>query len=133
MMSVLLLNATYEPLSIVSIRRAIVLLLKEKAEVLEATENFLRAQDVAIPVPLVICMVYYVRIPHSTMLPLSRRTVMARDQYTCQYCGAAPVKADLTIDHVLPAAAAASRNGKTWWWRAGRATRRRAIVLPRRR
>lgn len=111
MMSVLLLNATYEPLSIVSIRRAIVLLLKEKAEVLEATENFLRAQDVAIPVPLVIRMVYYVRIPHSTMLPLSRRTVMARDQYTCQYCGAAPVKADLTIDHVLPR----SRGGVTEW------------------
>ena len=111
MMSVLLLNATYEPLSIVSIRRAIVLLLKEKAEVLEATENLLRAQDVAIPVPLVIRMVYYVRIPHSTMLPLSRRTVMARDQYTCQYCGAAPVKADLTIDHVLPR----SRGGVTEW------------------
>ena len=110
-MSVLLLNATYEPLSIVSIRRAIVLLLKEKAEVLEATENLLRAQDVAIPVPLVIRMVYYVRIPHSTMLPLSRRTVMARDQYTCQYCGAAPVKADLTIDHVLPR----SRGGVTEW------------------
>lgn len=111
MMSVLLLNATYEPLSIVSIRRAVVLLLKEKAEVLEAAENCLRAQDVAIPIPLVIRMVYYVRIPHSTMLPLSRRTVMARDQYTCQYCGAMPLKADLTIDHIQPR----SRGGVTDW------------------
>jgi len=109
--SVLVLNATYEPLSIVSIRRAVVLLLKEKAEVLEAAENALRAQDVAIPVPLVIRMVYYVRIPHSTMLPLSRRTVMARDQYTCQYCGATPIRAELTIDHIMPR----SRGGVTDW------------------
>ncbi len=111
MSSVLVLNATYEPLSIVSIRRAVVLLLKEKAEVLEAAENALRAQDIAIPVPLVIRMVYYVRIPHSTMLPLSRRTVMARDQYTCQYCGATPLRADLTIDHIMPR----SRGGVTDW------------------
>lgn len=111
MTSVLVLNATYEPLSIVSLRRAVVLLLKEKAEVLEAAENSLRARNMAIPVPLVIRMVYYVRIPHSTMLPLSRRTVMARDQYTCQYCGGTPARAELTIDHVLPR----SRGGVTDW------------------
>ena len=83
MTSVLVLNATYEPLSVVSIRRAIVLLLKEKAELLEAAEATLRATGISMPVPLVIRMVYYVRIPKTTVLPLSRRTVMARDQYTC--------------------------------------------------
>jgi len=109
--SVLVLNATYEPLSVVSLRRAIVLLLKEKAELLEAAETTLRARGVNMPVPLVIRMVYYVRIPRNMMLPLSRRTVMARDQYTCQYCGATPLRAELTIDHVLPR----SRGGVTEW------------------
>ena len=110
-MSVLVLNATYEPLSVVSVQRAIVLLLKEKAEILEAAEARLRAQHLSIPVPLVIRMVYYVRIPRYMVLPLSRRTVLARDQYTCQYCGAAPGRADLTIDHVVPR----SRGGETQW------------------
>jgi len=111
MNSVLVLNATYEPLSIVSVQRAIVLLLKEKAELVEAAEARLRAEQMAFPVPLVIRMVYYVRIPRHTGLPLSRRTIMARDQYTCQYCGATPGRAELTIDHVTPR----SRGGATDW------------------
>jgi len=109
--SVLVLNATYEPLSVVSVRRAVVLLLKEKAELLEAAEARLRAEQLNMPVPLVIRMVYYVRIPRTMNLPLSRRTVMARDQYTCQYCGATPGRAELTIDHVVPR----SRGGSTSW------------------
>ena len=111
MTAVLVLNATYEPLSVVSIRRAIVLLLKEKAELLEAAEATLRATGLSMPVPLVIRMVYYVRIPKNSVLPLSRRTVMARDQYTCQYCGMAPIRAELTLDHVVPR----SRGGKSEW------------------
>lgn len=111
MSSVLVLNATYEPLSVISVKRAIVLLLKEKAELLEATEARLRAERISIPVPLVIRMVYYVRIPRYMALPLSRRTVLARDQYTCQYCGDAPGRADLTLDHVVPR----SRGGATEW------------------
>ncbi|MEA3337231.1 MAG: HNH endonuclease [Chloroflexota bacterium] len=111
MKSVLVLNATYEPLSVVSIRRAIVLLLKEKAELLEAAEARLRAEKLSLPVPLVIRMVYYVRIPRRLTLPLSRRTILARDQYTCQYCGATPGRGDLTIDHVMPR----SRGGRTEW------------------
>lgn len=111
MTSVLVLNATYEPLSVVSIKRAVVLLLKEKAELLEAAETTLRARGLAMPVPLVIRMVYYVRIPRAMALPLSRRSIMARDQYTCQYCGATPLRAELTLDHVLPR----SRGGRTEW------------------
>lgn len=111
MTSVLVLNATYEPLSVVSIKRAVVLLLKEKAELLEAAETTLRARGIAMPVPLVIRMVYYVRIPRAMALPLSRRSIMARDQYTCQYCGATPLRAELTLDHVLPR----SRGGRTEW------------------
>jgi len=111
MRSVLVLNATYEPLSVVSIKRAVILLLKEKAELVEAAEAKLHAEHFSLPVPLVIRLVYYVRIPRRLALPLTRRTVLARDHYTCQYCGAMPGKAQLTIDHVLPR----SRGGETSW------------------
>lgn len=110
-MSVLVLNATYEPLNIVSVRRAIVLLLKEKAEIVEAAEAVVRSEHLSLPVPLVIRLVTYIRVPRRFGLPVSRRTVLARDRYTCQYCGRQPGKAQLTVDHVVPR----SRGGKTVW------------------
>jgi 5-methylcytosine-specific restriction endonuclease McrA len=108
---VLVLNATYEPLNVVSVRRAVVLLLKEKAEIVEAAGAWLRAEQMSLPVPTVIRLVYYVRIPRRFSLPVSRRTVLARDHYTCQYCGIQPGRANLTIDHVLPR----SRGGESRW------------------
>jgi 5-methylcytosine-specific restriction endonuclease McrA len=111
MTQVLVLNATYEPLNVVSVRRAVLLLLKEKAEIVEAAGAWLRAERIVLPVPLVIRLVCYVRIPHSFALPLTRRTVLARDQYTCQYCGTQPGRAQLTLDHVVPR----SRGGETCW------------------
>lgn len=109
--NVLVLNASYEPLSVVSVRRAIVLLLKEKAELVEAAEAYLRAEQQAFRVPLVIRLVCYVRIPMHLSLPLSRRTVISRDHYTCQYCGCQFGRSDLTLDHVVPR----SRGGATAW------------------
>lgn len=100
--SVLVLNATYEPLSVVSLRRAIVLLLKNKAEVLEVAEQRVRAANLSMPTPLVIRLVYYVRVPHKMSIPLTRRSLFLRDSYTCQYCGVTPPKAHLTVDHVVP-------------------------------
>lgn len=111
MNSVLVLNATYEPLNVVSVRRAVVLLLKEKAEIVEAAAARLRAERIEVPVPLVIRLVTYVRVPRRFDLPVSRRTVLSRDDYTCQYCGAQPGKSELTIDHVLPR----SRGGDHSW------------------
>ncbi len=111
MRAVLVLNATYEPLNIVPIQRAIVLLLKEKAEIVEAAKNKVRAEHLAIDWPLVIRLVAFVPVPRRLPLPLSRRTVMARDLYTCQYCGGQPGKHELTIDHVMPR----SRGGTTTW------------------
>ncbi len=110
-MAVLVLNATYEPLNIVSVRRAILLLLKEKAELVEAAEAHLRAEQLSLPVPLVIRLLAYVSVPHRLTLPVSRRTVLARDHYTCQYCGGQPGKSQLTVDHVVPR----SRGGTTTW------------------
>jgi 5-methylcytosine-specific restriction endonuclease McrA len=94
----LVLNATFEPLSVVSVRRAVVLLLKEKAEIVEAAEAELRSEHLSIPRPLVIRLVYYVRIPYRVSIPL----VLARDHYTCQYCGKQPPRKELTVDHILP-------------------------------
>jgi len=111
MSQVLVLNATYEPMNVVSVRRAVLLLVKQKAEIVEAAEAYLRSEQMTVPIPLVIRLVYYVRIPHRFSLPLSRRTVLARDHYTCQYCGAQPGRANLTVDHVLPR----SRGGETTW------------------
>ncbi len=87
------------------------LLLKEKAEIVEAAEAWLCSERVSLPVPTVIRLVYYVPIPRHFTLPVSRRTVMARDHYTCQYCGLQPGKANLTVDHVVPK----SKGGETRW------------------
>jgi 5-methylcytosine-specific restriction endonuclease McrA len=108
---VLVLNATYEPLSVVSVKRAVVLLLKEKAELIETATAMLRAENFSLPRPLVIRLVYYVKIPRRVALPVSRRGILSRDQYTCQYCGDTPPRKDLTLDHVLPR----SRGGKSTW------------------
>jgi len=110
MNKVLVLNASYEPISFVSIKRAVVLLLKEKAEVIEASlERRLRAERATFPYPLVIRLVTYVPIPRFFNLPLSRRSLLSRDSYMCQYCGAADKP--LTMDHVVPK----SKGGKTEW------------------
>ncbi len=110
-MSVLVLNASYEPLNVVSTRRAVVLLLKDKAQIVEAAESALRSERMALPEPLVIRLVAYVRIPHRWRLPVSRRGVLARDGYTCQYCGRQPGRKGLTIDHVVPR----SQSGPKSW------------------
>lgn len=111
MQRVLVLNATYEPLSIVSVRRALILLLKEKAELIESAEERLHAARTSLPVPLVIRLVYYVRIPRQVTMAPSRRSVLLRDNQTCQYCGASGAHAILTLDHLLPR----SRGGDTTW------------------
>ena len=109
--SVLVLNATYEPLNVVSTRRAVVLLLKDKAELLEATEQRIRSSSLSLPAPSVIRLVYYVRIPRPLRIPLSRHTIMLRDGFSCQYCGSTPHRSQLTIDHVIPKVRG---GGSTW-------------------
>ena len=102
---VLVLNASYEPLNITSWRRAVVLLLKGKAEQLEQGGEFIYS---GFPLPTVIRLRYYVRVPYKE-IPLTRRNVLERDTNTCQYCKA---KGDqLTIDHVIPR----SRGGGDTW------------------
>ena len=109
--AVLVLNSTYEPLNVVSVKRAVVLILKEKAEIVEAAEAELHSEKLSLPLPLVIRLITYVKVPRYFRLPLSRKTVLARDRYTCQYCGRRLPKSELTLDHVIPR----QRGGETSW------------------
>ena len=96
---VLVLNLNYVPVNVCTVRRAVVLLGKAKAEMLENHRGHLRTVDRTIDAPSIIRLVYLVKRP---FLPrkLSKKEVFLRDRYTCQYCGKrAP---DLTLDHVVP-------------------------------
>lgn len=105
---VLVLNSTYEPINVCSTRRAVVLLLKDKAEMLEAAPGCIRSERACFIPPIVIRLFHYVRIPHADRRRISRRAILARDGFRCQYCGS---MRHLTIDHVIPR----SRGGLTSW------------------
>lgn len=98
-LSVLVLNQNYEPLNICNVRRAFVLLLRGKAEVIEQGTRALQTPSHSFARPSVIRMVYHIRRPRPKVR-LCRREVFLRDNYTCQYCGVRTK--DLTLDHVLP-------------------------------
>jgi 5-methylcytosine-specific restriction endonuclease McrA len=106
--SVLVLNQNYEPLNVCQARRAIVLLDRGKAEVLEHSFGFLRTPSRAIPHPSVIRLVHLIRRPRPRVR-LTRREVFLRDNFTCQYCGTR-VK-ELTLDHLIPR----HRGGRHVW------------------
>ena len=103
----LLLNASHEPLCVVPMRRAVVLVLKEKAEIVARNGAELHSERVTLPVPSVIRLNHYVRVPYRSRVPLSRRAVFARDGHKCQYCN----QAAENIDHVMPR----SRGGPHAW------------------
>ena len=107
MQSALVLNATYEPLSVVSSRRAICLVLGDKADLIEHDESFLRSERLSLPNPSVIRLRYVVKVPYHRRTSLSRRAVFARDDNRCQYCAGI---AD-SLDHVMPR----SRGGLHIW------------------
>jgi len=96
---VLVLNTTYEPLNVCSARRALVLLLNHKAEVVQQSDVVLHSEHVTFGVPNVIRLHEYVRVPRGASRRLSRRAVFARDRHHCQYCGSSR---HLTVDHVVP-------------------------------
>jgi len=96
----LVLNATYEPLSIVSARRAVVLVLREKADILETQDSVWHAEHLSVPVPSVVRLLRYIRVPYGRRVPLTKRAVFARDGHHCQYCNG-PAE---NLDHVLPRA-----------------------------
>ncbi|TML28891.1 MAG: HNH endonuclease [Actinobacteria bacterium] len=126
---VLVLNATFEPINVCTVRRAAVLLLKDKAEIVEHASWELRSESLTLPRPVVIRLVTYVRVPRDThRRKITRRAVFARDRWTCQYCGS---RSNLTVDHVVPR----SKGGASSWdnivTSCAPCNRRKGDALPR--
>ena len=107
---VLVLNASYEPINICAARRALVLVLKGVASAEEVSSNAVHSTRRTIRVPSVIRLLEYRRIPHQSRA-LSRKNILMRDRYTCQYCLKVMAAGELTLDHVIPR----SRAGETAW------------------
>ena len=105
---VLVLNQNYEPLNISRVRRAIVLLLRGKAEALENGLGVIHTASCPLPIPSVIRILYMVQRPPLEM-KLTRIEVLRRDQFACQYCG--KETRELTLDHVIPR----HKGGKHIW------------------
>lgn len=103
----LVLNATQEPLAVVTARRAVVLVLKEKAEVVESNGQVFRSEYTSFEAPSVVRLNYFVKVPYRARASLTRRAVFARDDWSCQYCG----KPAENVDHVVPR----SRGGEHVW------------------
>ena len=108
-MSVLLLNASYEVLNVISARRALMLVLAGKAEMLAEGDGQFRSATDSHPVPLVVRLRYMVRIPFGARVPLTRRTLSIRDGGVCQVAGCQ--RRGTTIDHIVPR----SRGGRHAW------------------
>lgn len=103
----LVLNASFEPLCVVATRRALILVLDDKAELISGTGRDYHSARAAFPEPSVVRLVSYVRVPYRTRVALNRRAIFLRDNHRCQYCGATAEN----IDHVVPR----SRGGRHVW------------------
>lgn len=101
--SVLVLNSTYEPINICSVKRAIVLLFKGTAIALEKNCYEIRSPRLSMDMPSVIKLTSFIRIPQKKVV-LTRKNVLIRDKYTCQYCGGIFTPSELTMDHIIPKA-----------------------------
>ncbi len=119
MAQVLLLNASYEPLAVITLRRALSLMLRGRVEAASEEAVTLHGVSSSMRIPVVIRLRYYVNVPRRGV-HWSRKAVLRRDRYTCAYCGARPgdrqrgkvlTKQDFTVDHILPI----SRGGKSVW------------------
>lgn len=103
----LVLNATYEPLSVVPVRRALVLVLRDRADVVESNGHVWRSEHVELAAPSVIKLRHYVKVRFDRRVPLNRRSIFLRDDHRCQYCH----RAAENIDHVIPRS---QGGGHTW-------------------
>lgn len=108
MRETLVLNASFEPLSTVSLRRAVVLIMRDKAVAEQSHPGLrIRAADIDLPVPQIVRLRRYVRVPFRQRAPWSRRGVLVRDRHRCAYCGGRAS----TVDHIVPR----SRGGEDRW------------------
>lgn len=107
---VLVLNASYEPINVCTERRAVVMIFKGVARMEEHNGHVLHSPKTRMSAPSVIRLMEYRHIPHERR-SLSRKNILLRDQYMCQYCGKVMSPSELTLDHVMPR----SRGGGSTW------------------
>ncbi len=106
---VLILNQSYEPMSVINVKKAIVLLYLGKAELIESHEGrAVHSVYSAMPFPSIVKLSMYVKVPYKRII-LSRKNILRRDGHRCQFCGRSDLT--LTIDHVMPI----SRGGEDSW------------------
>jgi 5-methylcytosine-specific restriction endonuclease McrA len=109
MSATLLLNATFEPMKVISWQRAVTLVFLGKVDVVEAYDDAITSVSASLPMPSVVRLRRYAR--QERRVKFSRTNVYRRDGFSCQYCGAKPGVHELTLDHVVPRA----RGGRTEW------------------
>jgi 5-methylcytosine-specific restriction endonuclease McrA len=98
--NVLVLNQNYEPLSVCSVKRAIILVYLGKAEIIEKHDGYMiHSVTVSIPLPSVVRLGFFIQVPNKRVL-MTRKNVVKRDGHRCQYCG--DNRAPMTVDHVIP-------------------------------
>jgi 5-methylcytosine-specific restriction endonuclease McrA len=107
---VLVLNATFEPINVTAVRRALLLMLKGVAQAEEHNHAEVHSATASMKIPSVIRLLAYRHIPQQTRA-LSRKNILLRDRNTCQFCGHIFPAGDLTLDHVMPR----SRGGHSTW------------------
>lgn len=105
---VLVLNQSYQPINLISVKKAVILAWRDKVETVEISDLPLRSSTAAYPMPLVVRLKGRVKYDPFRRVELNRRNIFKRDGHTCVYCGS---RDDLTLDHVLPK----SRGGRSIW------------------
>jgi 5-methylcytosine-specific restriction endonuclease McrA len=109
---ILVLNASYEPIRIISWQRAICYIVLEKADVISSYDEVVRSEHLTINLPKVIKLRKYVHLAdHITAIRYSKKNILTRDKMECQYCGEKCTGANATVDHIIPK----SRGGATSW------------------
>ncbi len=106
--NVLVLNLDYQPLNVCNVKRAVVLLSREKAVVIEQNGHIVHSEHLALTSPSVIRLAYHIKRPRP-LVKMTRKEILQRDEHTCQYCGKR--SHDLTLDHVMPR----HRGGQHTW------------------
>jgi len=109
--SVIVLNATYEFLGLIPWKRAMVLLFSGKVEVVKESERVVNTVSDSFRVPAIVRLLKFIRQIYRREVPFSRRNILVRDGYVCQYCGREFSSCDLTVDHIIPRA----RDGTNEW------------------
>ena len=108
----LLLNASFQPLQIITWQRALQLFFLGKVEIIETSDKEIHSVSITIRMPLVIRLLKYLPINKKRdIVRFTRNNVLLRDHYTCQYCGDKPPIRELTLDHVKPIV----KGGKKTW------------------